>query len=191
MSRAPRAASPHDLLRQAPGGSFTARARGLLKLEFILLDPNGRKFGWLQLRGASNAELRLGDRVVTFETSGRGYRMVVDGKEVLVAAPKGWSGGELQVSCGGQSYEARADLLRNLAVASYREGGERALHLSGGLLGRDYEALLTPGDRCAFPITVFLLWYVAANRRRAYHKRNPARRAEMQKASRKKLRRGE
>ena len=179
MSRAPRAASPHDLLRQAPGGSFTARARGLLKLEFILLDPNGREFGRLQLRGASGAELRLGDHVVTFETSGRGYRMVVEGKEVLVVAPKGWSGGELQVSCGGQSYEAQADLLRNLAVASYREGGERVLRLSGGLLGRGYEALLTTGDRCAFPIAVFLLWYVAANRRRAYHKGNLARRAEM------------
>ena len=191
MGQIPRVPSPHYLLRQVPGGSFTARARGLLKPEFILLDPNGREFGRLQLRGASGAELRLGDRVVAFETSGRSYRMVVDDEEVLVAAPKGWSGGELQVSCGGQSYEARADLLRNLAVASYREGGERALHLSGGLLGRDYEALLTPGDRCAFPIAVFLLWYVAANRRRAYHKRNPARRAEMQKASRKKLRRGE
>ena len=179
MSRAPRAASPHDLLRQAPGGSFTARARGLFKLEFILLDPNGQEFGRLQLRGASGAELRLGDRVVTFETPGRGYRMLVDGKEVLVAAPKGRFGGELQVSCGGQSYEARTDLLRNLALASYREGGERALRLSGGLLGREYQALLTPGDRCAFPIAAFLLWYVVANRRRAYLNGNPARRAGM------------
>src|ERR687897_2398528 len=166
MSRAPRVASPLDLLRQAPGGSFTARARGLLKLEFILLNPNGREFGRLQLRGASGAELWLGDRVVTFETSGRGHRMVVDGKEVLVAAPKGRPGGELQVSCGGQSYEARTDLLRNLAVASYRESGERALRLSGDLLGRDYEALLTTGDRCAFPVAAFLLWHVASNRRR-------------------------
>ena len=151
MSRAPRAASPHDLLRQAPGGSFTARARGLLKLEFILLNPNGREFGRLQLRGASGAELWLGDRVVTFETSGRGHRMVVDGKEVLVAAPKGRPGGELQVSCGGQSYEARTDLLRNLAVASYREGGEKALRLSGGLLGRHYEALPHPRRQIRFP----------------------------------------
>jgi hypothetical protein len=179
MSRAPRAASPHDLLPQAPGGSFTARARGLFKLEFILLDPNGQEFGRLQLRGASGAELRLGDRVVTFEAPGRGYRMLVDGKEVLVAAPKGRFGGELQVSCGGQSYEARTDLLRNLAVASHREDGERALRLSGGLLAREYEALLTPGDRCAFLIAAFLLWYVVANRRRAYHYGNPARRAGM------------
>src|SRR5215210_4548425 len=102
MSRAPRAASPHDLLRQVPGGSFTARARGLLKPEFILLDPNGREFGWLQLRGASGAELRLGDRVVAFETSGRSYRMVADGEEVLVAAPKRRTGGKFEVSFGDQ-----------------------------------------------------------------------------------------
>ncbi len=105
--------------------------------------------------------------------------MVADGEEVLVATPKGRSGSEFEVSCGGQSYEARADLLRNLAVASYRERGERALRLSGGLLGRDYEALLTTGDRCAFPVAVFLLWYVAANRRRAYLKGNLTGKAAM------------
>ena len=174
-----RAAPSHDLLRQVPGGSFTARARGLLKPEFILLDPNGRELGRLQLRGASGAELRLGDRVAAFEMSGRGYRMVADGEEVLVAIPKGRSGGELEVSCVGQSYEARADLPRNLAVASYRESGENAVRLSGSLLGRDYEALLATGDRCAFPVAVFLLWYVAANRRRAYLKGNLTGRAAM------------
>ena len=179
MGQILRVASPLDLLRQVPGGSFTARARGLLKPEFILLDPNGREFGRLQLRDASGAELRLGDRVVAFEMSGRGYRMVVDGEEVLVAAPKGRSGSKLEVSCSGQSYEARIDLLRNLAVASHREGGENTVRLSGSLLSRDYEALLTTGDRCAFPVAVFLLWYVAANRRRAYLKGNLTRRAAM------------
>jgi hypothetical protein len=179
MSHVPRAASLHDLLWQVPRGSFTARARGLLKPEFILLDPNGREFGRLRLHGASGAELRLGDRAVAFETSGRSYRMVVDDEEVLVAAPKGRSGGKLELSCGGQNYETRTDLLRNLAVASYRESGERALRLSGGLLGRDYEALLTTVDRCAFPVAAFLLWYVASNRRRAYLKGNLTGRAAM------------
>ena len=179
MGQIPRVPSPHDLLRQVPGGSFTARARGLLKPEFILLDPNGREFGRLQLHGASGAEIRLGDRVVAFETSGRSYRMVADGEEVLVAVPKGRSGGEFEVSCGDQSYEARTNLLRNLAVASYPESGENAVRLSGGLLGRDYEALLTTGDRSAFPVAVFLLWYVAANRRRAYLKGNLTGRAAM------------
>lgn len=96
--------------------------------------------------------------------------MVADGEEVLAATPKGRSAGELEISCGGQSYEAQADLLRNLAVASYLESGERAVRLSGGLLGRGYEALLATGDGRALLVAVFLLWYVAANRRRAYRK---------------------
>lgn len=170
MRRTPRAASPHDLLRQAPGGPFTARARGLLAEEFLLLDHNGREFGRLRMRGASGAELRLGECVAKFESSERGYRMIADGEEVLVATPKGKSTGELEVSCGGQSYEAHPDLLRNLAIALYPQSGERLVRLSGGLLGRGYEALLATEDGCALPVAVFLLWYVAANRRRAYRK---------------------
>src|SRR5215203_7264749 len=137
MSRTPRAASPHDILRQAPGDSFTARARGLLAAEFLLLHSNGREFGWLRMRGASGAELHLGECVAKFERSERGYRMVADGEKVLAATPKGRSAGELEISCGGQSYEAQADLLRNLAVASYLESGERAVHLSVGALAWD------------------------------------------------------
>ena len=113
------------------------------------------------------------------ERSDRRYRMVDDDEEVLVATPKGRSASELEVSCGDQRYEARADLLRNLAVASYRESSERAVRLSGGLLGRDYEILIAAGDGCALPVAVFLLWYVAANRRRAYRKGSLARGAAM------------
>src|SRR5215208_3297016 len=115
MRRTPRAASPHDFHRQSPGDYFTARARGLLAAEFLLLHSNGRKFGWLRMRGASGAELHLGECVAKFERSEGGY-MVADGEEVLVATPKGRSAGELKISCGGQSYEAQANLLRNLAV---------------------------------------------------------------------------
>jgi hypothetical protein len=122
------------------------------------------------MRGASGAELHLGECVAKFERSERGYRMVADGEEVLAAIPKRRSVGELEISCGGQSYEAQADLLRNLAVASYLESGERAVRLSGGLLGRGYEALLATGDGRALLVAVFLLWYVAANRRQAYRK---------------------
>jgi hypothetical protein len=105
--------------------------------------------------------------------------MVADGEEVLVATSKGRSASELEISCGGQSYEAQADLLRDLAVASYLESGERAVRLSGGLLGRGYEALLATGDGGALLVAIFLLWYVAANRRRAYRKGALARRAVM------------
>src|ERR671921_2675768 len=158
MSRTPRAASPRDFLRQAPGDSFTARARSLLAAEFLLLHLNGREFGWLRMCGASGAELHLGECVAKFERSERGYRMVADGEEVLVATPTGRSASELEISCGGQSYEAQADLLRNLAVALYLERGERAVRLSGGLLGRGYEALLATGEGRALLVAVFLLW---------------------------------
>jgi hypothetical protein len=131
------------------------------------------------MRGASGAELHLGECVAKFERSERGYRMVADGEEVLVATLKGRSAGELEISCGGQSYEAQADLLRNLAVASYLESGERAVRLSGGPLGRVYEALLATGNGRALLVAVFLLWYVAANRRRAYRKGALARGAVM------------
>jgi hypothetical protein len=179
MNRAPRAASPRYSLWQDPGGSFTARARGLLTPEFVLLNLIGEELGRLRLCGASGAEFRSGDLVTALEASGSGYRMVADGEELLVATPKGWFVTELEVSSGGQSYEARIDLLRNLAVASYRKGGETAVRLSGGLLGRRYKALLATGDRCAFPIAVFLLWHVAANRRHAYRKGRLAGRAAM------------
>ena len=98
--------------------------------------------------------------------------MVADGKEVLTASPKGRSVDNLQISCGGQTYEAQISSFRNLAVAS-RSGGERAARLSGGLTGRSYEALFAPEDGCALPVAVFLLWRVTTSRRRAYRTWNP------------------
>jgi hypothetical protein len=97
-------------------------------------------------RAALRARNSILECVAKFERLEGGYRMVADGEEVLVATLKGRSAGELAISCGGQSYEAQADLLRNFAVASYLERGERAVRLSGGLLGRGYEALLATGD---------------------------------------------
>lgn len=179
MSRAPRSTSPRNSLWQNPGGSFTACARGLFAPEFVLLSSIGEELGRLRLRGASGAEFWSGDLVTALEASGSVYRMVADGEELLVAVPKGRFIAELKVSCSGQSYEARIDLLRNLAVASYRSSGETAVRLSGGLLGRRYKALLATGDECAFPIAVFLLWHVAAHRRHAYRKGSLAGRAAM------------
>ena len=171
MSRAPRAASfwGYDL-RRSPGGSFTARARGLFAAEFALLDPDGEEFGRLLLDGGSSAEFRSGDRVFKLEASGKRYRMVADGEEMLAAGPKGRSIDELEISCGGQTYEARISLLRNLAVASH-PGGERVAHLSGGLAGRSYKALFDSEDGCTLPVAVILLWHLTTNRRRAYRTR--------------------
>lgn len=172
MGSLPRAAFSWEHLRRELGGSFTAHARGLLTPEFDLRNPNGQKFGRLRLRGLSAAEFRSGDYSATLETSGRRYRMVADDEEVLVAGPKERSINELEISCEKEIYEARIDLLRNLAVASY-PSGESAVRLSGGLTGRSYKALFAAEDGCALPITVFLLWHVVTNRRRAYRMRSP------------------
>ena len=154
-------------LRQDLGGSFTARARGLFAPEFVLLDSGGEEFGRLRLGGVPGAEFRAGDLVAMFEASGKRYRMVVDGREVLAAGPKERSTDELEISCEGRTYEAQISLFRNLAVAS-QAGGERVVRLSGGLTGRSYEALLADEDGCALPVAVFLLWRVVTDRRRAY-----------------------
>lgn len=173
MSRAPKAASLWDILRQDLEGSFTARARGLLATEFVLLGPDGREFGRLRLDGGSSAELWSENLVAAFEASGRRYRMIADGEEVLVAGPKGRFIDDLEISCGSCTYEAHVSLLRNLALASY-PGGGRATHLSGGLMGRSYEALFAAEDRCVLLVAIFLLWHVATNRRRAYRRRGGA-----------------
>ncbi len=169
MGRASRAASPslgYDL-RQTLGGYFTAHARGLLATKFALLTAEGEEFGRLHLSGSSGADFTCGSSGAAFEASGRDYRMVANGEEVLVAGPKERSVDELKISCNGQSYEARIGFLRNLAVAHHAPDGERTARLSGGLTGRSYEAIFAT-DGCALPVALFLLWHVAANRRRVY-----------------------
>ena len=174
MNRAPRTASlwRYDL-QQSLKGSFTASAHGLLTTKFALLNSEGKSFGRLRLRGLSIAEFESeGHLAVLTQTEGR-YRMVVEGEEVLNAVPKGQSIDELEISCDGRTYEARVSFFRNVAVASYGRGGGRAAHVSGGLLGRSYQILFAPDDGCALPAAVFLLWHVAANRRRAYRMGSP------------------
>ncbi len=93
--------------------------------------------------------------------------------EVLTANARRRSTGELEIYCGRQTYGARASLLRNLAFASY-PGGKKAVRLSGSLTGRSYDALFADDDGGALPVAIFLLWYLAANRRRAYRMERPA-----------------
>lgn len=157
-------------LQKAPGGSFTARLHGLLLTRFILLGPDGGEFGKLRLHGASKARFESVDYSATLETSGGRYRMLdfyPGGGEVLTANTSRRSTGELEIYCEGQTYGARVSLLRNLAIASY-PGGERAIRLSGSLTGRSYDALFAADDGGMLPVAIFLLWYLAANRRRAY-----------------------
>ena len=174
MNSAPRTASLWWYeLQQSLKGSFTARAHGLrLTTKFALLNSEGKNFGQLQLR-LSIAEFESGDRAaVLTHTEGR-YRMVAEGEEILNATPKGQSVDKLEISCGGRTYEARVSFFRNVAVASYQRGDGRAVHVSGGLVGRSYQVLFAPDDGCTLPAAVFLLWHVAANRRRAYRMGSP------------------
>jgi hypothetical protein len=174
MNSAPRTASCwwYDLQRSLEG-SFTARARGLLTTKYALLDSEGNKFGQLQLRGLSIAEFESGGRVATLMQTKGSYHMGVEGEEVLTAAPKGQSIDELEISCGGRTYKAHVSFFRNFVIASHQRGGGRAVHIAGGLVGRSYQVLFVPDDGCALPVAVFLLWHVAANRRRAYRMGSP------------------
>jgi hypothetical protein len=174
MNNAPRTASSwwYDL-QQSLGGSFSARARGLLTTKFALLDSEGKEFGQLQLRGLSIAEFESRGHAAILERTRGSYRMVAEGEEVLTAAPKGQSVDKLEISCGGRTYEARVSFFRNLAVASYQRGGGSAVRVSGGLVGRSYQVLFAPDDECALSAAVFLLWHVAANRRRAFRMGRP------------------
>ena len=166
-------------LQQSLGGSFTALARGLLTTKFALLNSEGKKFGQLQLRGLSIAEFESGGRTATLTQMEGSYRMVAQGEEVLIASPKGQSIDELEISCGGQTYEAHVSFFRNLAVASHGRGDARAVSISGSLAGRSYQLLFAPDNGCALPAAIFLLWHIAANRRRAYRLRSPIGRRAM------------
>ena len=178
MDRAQRDGLFSPLLRQSLDGYFTARARGLLTPELALLDHSGRELGRLRTSGASGAELRFGDHTATLEASGERLRMIADGEEMLSAGPKGGSIDEIEVFCGGQTYNARFGFFRNRAVAS-RPGGGSAARLSGSLTGRGYEAFFEAGDACALPVAVFLLWHLNTYRRRAYLTGGPVRGGKM------------
>jgi hypothetical protein len=167
MGRAQRTAFSWNLLQEELGGSFTARALNLLSTEFALLSPDDKEFGLLQLRGPSVAEFESGGYTAALKRSGRSYRMVAEGEQVLAAVPKKRSVDELEISCGGQTYEAKASFFRNLAIAS-RPGVERAVRLSGGLTRRNYKALFATKNGCALCVSVFLLWHLTTNRRRVY-----------------------
>jgi hypothetical protein len=174
MNNAPRTATSWwYALHQSLEGSFTARARGLLTSKFALLDSAGKNFGQLRLRGLSIAEFESGGHTAALTQTERSYRMVAEGEEVLTAAPKGQSIDELEVSCGDRTYEAQVGFFRNVAVASYGRGGGRAVLVSGGLVRRSYQVHFAPDDECALPAALFLLWHVAANRRRAYRMGSP------------------
>lgn len=151
-------------LARSLGGSFTARARGILAPELSLLDPGGEPFGRLLPRGTEGADLEAGDATARIErTNDAGYRMVSGAAELLTSRSPG-SATALGISTPDQTYTIRVALLRNLATAQTPDGDE-AVRLSGGLANRRYRATFREE---ALPVAVFLLYHLVELRSRAF-----------------------
>ena len=155
------------MLLEALAGSFSARARGILASEFILLNQGGEQFGRLHIHGYAGAEVEAGDLRATIERAPHGrHTMLTGGAKTLMTEPLG-SHDILDIRCGGRSYEAHLSLLRNTAVARSSGGGETA-RVTGGLTNRRYEAVFDAEDEGSPPVAVFLIYYTVALRSRAY-----------------------
>jgi hypothetical protein len=159
--------SPWSRLLEALAGSFSARARGFLASEFILLNQGGGEFGSLRIHDPIGAELEAENLRAAIERAPHGRRRMLSGdEETLVAKPLG-TADILEVRCWGRRYEANLSLLRNTAVARSL-GGEEAARVTGGLTNRAYEAIFDAEDEGSLPVAIFLLYYTVALRRRAY-----------------------
>jgi hypothetical protein len=159
--------APWRELREHLAGYFAARAKGLLASEFVLSNRGGEEFGRLRVHGPEGAELEAGSTRVRIERTARSrYRVLTGDAETLVAEFSG-SSSALRLRCGNHTYEARLNLLRNTAVAR-SSGDEEVARIAGGLTNRSYEVVFDVGDEGSLPVTVFLLYYTVALRRRAF-----------------------
>lgn len=153
------------------GGSFAARARGLVSPELVLLTAGGDPFGNLMTDEDGRTRLQLGDQLAAWIESGPGeaYRMTTDGAEILTAEPAG-SATRLTLRSVDRAYEARVSLLRNRATAGSSTGDEAA-RISGGLTNRRYRAAFDPTDPVSLLVAIFLLNHTATLRGKAYRAR--------------------
>lgn len=149
------------------GGSFAARARGLVSPELVLLTEAGEPFGRLAADEAGGVRLLAGTLAARIEPpTGGAYGMTAGGREVLTAEAAG-SASVLTLRSGGSTYEARISPFRNSATARSSERREAA-RVSGGLANRRYRAIFDGQDPAALPVAVFLLHRTFALRREAY-----------------------
>ncbi|QIN77353.1 hypothetical protein GBA65_01190 [Rubrobacter marinus] len=172
MDGASRTSSPAavwDALARDLGGSFRARARGLLGSRFSLLDRGGKEWGELRMMGSYAAEVHAGGSVSEIERTGEfgaRYRMRTGGAQTLIAGPER-PGEPLRIFCGGKAYGAETNVLRNVSVARLLAGGDE-VRLSGGLAGRSYGGTFPESDGGALAVAVFLLYRNVAIRRTAF-----------------------
>jgi hypothetical protein len=155
-----------DLARTL-GGSFAARARGVVSPELILLTGAGDPFGRLAAGEAGRTHLQAGDLTAWIEPRrGAAYGMTTGDEETL-AVETADSPVTLTLRSGARAYEARISLLRNSATARSSDGREAA-RVSGGLTNRRYRAVFDPQDPASLPVAVFLLHRTFSLRSRAY-----------------------
>jgi hypothetical protein len=155
-----------DLARTL-GGSFAARARGVVSPELILLTGAGDPFGRLAAGEADRTHLQAGDLTAWIEPRpGAAYGMTTGDEETL-AVQTADSPVTLTLRSGARAYEARISLLRNSATARSSDGREAA-RVSGGLTNRRYRAVFDPQDPASLPVAVFLLHRTFSLRSRAY-----------------------
>jgi len=159
-------ASWKDLSRTL-GGSFTARARGLISPGLDLLTPENEIFGRLLTDAAGGTRLRAGDLEAEIQQApGHRYVMMTGDTETLTAEPAG-SPTSLTLRSDERVYEARISLFRNRATALSSTGNETA-RLSGGLTNRRYRATFDPLDPASLPVADFLLHHTVGLRSKAY-----------------------
>jgi hypothetical protein len=149
------------------GGSFAARASGLVAPEMILLTSGGERFGRLTSNASGETRFRAGNLEAEIQQhEGHRYEMMTGHAKTLTAEPAG-SPTVLSLRSGGHLYEARISLFRNRTTARSTSGNETA-SLSGGLTSRRYNATFDPKDPSALPIAIFLLHHTTKLRREAY-----------------------
>ena len=155
-----------DLARPL-GGSFAARARGVVSPELVLLTAAGEPFGRLTAGEAGGTHLQAGELAAWIEPrTDATYGMRAGDENILTAQPTG-SPVTLALRSGTRAYEARISPLRNSAVAHPQHGGETA-HVSGGLANRRYRATFDPQDPASLPVAIFLLHHAFTLRRSSF-----------------------
>jgi hypothetical protein len=165
MSPMQRDPEPWRKLGETLAGHFTARARGLLASEFVLLDREGAEIGRLEIHGIAGAELKAGDVEARIERVVRSsYRMRAHDNEFLTSTGDATSP---EITYLNHPYKARLSLLRNTAEAGPAEHNA-TIRIKGGLTNRNYEASFELGDENSLPVALFLLYRLVALRREAY-----------------------
>jgi hypothetical protein len=165
MSPMQRAPEPWRHLGETLAGHLTARARGILASEFVLLDREEAQIGQLEIHGPAGADLRAGDVEARIERAGRsGYRMLSSGEEILTSTGDPTSPG---ITLHNHPYETSLSLLRNTAESGPADH-TTTVRVNGGLTNRNYEASFEPGDENSLPVALFLLYHLISLRRKAY-----------------------